>query len=164
MDEKSKLERDFAKTRQRYNEARRDRASYKEYLDSFLQYKNRGIIGEEQRLSWIEELETINKRLKLSTLRYEINPQDSAEIVGLKLPNGIKVNSSNMKLTAGALHEGDVLYMLLEMRKKAKGNFAVKSCDLTSRIDQQEGLHYQPKESYVNMVCNLEWYTIEVQS
>ncbi len=67
-------------------------------------------------------------------------------------------------MTAGALHEGDVLYLLTELRKRAKGYFSAQSCDLISRIEKQDELRYQPKASYVNMVCNLEWYTIEVQS
>jgi hypothetical protein len=164
MGGRSKLERDYTQIRQRYNEARRDRALYKEYLESFLNYRDNGIIGDEQRLSWIEELEVINRRLKLATLRYEINPQSAAEISGLRLPSGLKLNSSKMKLTAGALHEGDVLYLLSELRKNARGYFSAKSCELTSRLNQQGELRYQPNASYVNMVCELEWYSIEVQS
>lgn len=164
MGGRSKLERKYTKTKQHYNEAKRDRALYKQYLDSFLQYKSQGFIGEEQRLSWIEELEVINRRLKLSSLRYEINPQGVAALPGVRIPSGIKVNTSEMKLTADMLHEGDVLYLLTELRKRAKGFFSVKSCNLKSRVDQQKALRYQPRTSYVNMNCVLEWYTIEIQS
>lgn len=163
-DEYTRLERDNMQARRQYSEARRDRALYKQYLDSFLHYRNMGIIGDEQRLSWIEELESISRELKLSTLRYEISPQAAAEMDGLRLPNGIMLNSSNMKLTANVLHEGDILYLLDELSQRAKGLFAVRSCDLISRIMQNSDFRYRPNASYVDMACELEWYTIEVGS
>ena len=164
VDEYTKLERDNTSAKRRYSDARRDRALYKEYLDSYLQYQNQGIIGAEQRLSWIEQLEAINKGLKLSSLRYEISPQAPAEVAGLKLPRDIKINTSIMKLTAGLLHEGDALHLLNELKNRAKGLFAVRHCDLTSRIGQTEDIRYRPNASYVGMACELEWYTIEVVS
>lgn len=159
----SKLENELGAARLRYEDARRDKALYRQYVESYFEYSKRGVIGDEQRLNWIEEIQEINKRLKLPSLKYEISPQTVSDIPGLNLPANISVRSSTMRLSAGLLHEGDALFILETLRKEAGGFYALQQCRMDSRLPESR-LDYRPNVSYVDMDCRLDWYTIMVGS
>ncbi len=159
----SKLERNFNRAKRDYNDVKRDKALYKDYLESYKSYLRKGVIGEEQRLSWIEELQRVNRDLKLPSLRYEINPQETARIPGIKVPKKITVNISTMRLTASLLHEGDILTLLDALRKNANGFYSLTECDIGSRVSTVTELIYAPDTSYVNLECSLDWYTVNVR-
>lgn len=159
----SKLESDLAAAKLRYENARRDKALYRQYVETYLDYSARGVIGAEQRLNWIEELQDINKQLKLPSLKYEISPQTAAEIPGVELPKNISVHSSTMHLSAGLLHEGDGLFILETLRREAGGFYALQECRMNANLPAGR-LDYRPNTAYVDMDCKLDWYTITVES
>jgi hypothetical protein len=159
----SRLESDLATAKLRYENARRDKALYRQYVEAYLDYSKRGVIGTEQRLNWIEELQEINKQLKLPSLKYEISPQTDAEIPGVEVPGNIAVHSSTMHLSAGLLHEGDGLYILDALRKKAGGFYALQECKMDSNVPEGRP-DYHPNTAYVDMDCKLDWYTVTVES
>lgn len=159
----SELEGELAATKLRYENARRDKALYRQYVETYLDYSERGIIGVEQRLNWIEELQEINKQLKLPSLKYEISPQTLTEIPGVELPGNISVRSSSMHLSAGLLHEEDGLFILETLRREAGGFYALQECRMDSNLPEGR-LDYRPNTAYVNMDCILDWYTIAVKS
>ncbi len=71
--------------------------------------KSRGVIGEEQRLEWVELLKEIRERHRLIELRYEISPQQPLE----KAPSGnFALYASTMKLQLSLLHEEDLIRLL----------------------------------------------------
>ena len=157
-------ERNLSQAQQRYNEARRNKEVYRQYLDSYLKLSAKGVIGKEQRLSWIEVLQDINKRLQLSSLRYEISPQQAAELPAISLPRNIKANASKMKLNAGLLHESDLVDVLETLKLHANGFYALDSCEIFSRLGSRRAIRYQPGASYVGIDCILSWYTIEIKT
>lgn len=159
----SKLESDLTAAKRRYENARRDKTLYRQYVETYLDYSERGIIGAEQRLNWIEELQEINKQLKLPTLKYEISPQTVAGIPGVEIPENISIRSSAMHLSAGLLHEGDGLFILEALKKEAGGFYALQSCKMDARLPEGR-LDYRPNVAYVDMDCELNWYTIAVES
>ena len=161
----TKLDNDLQRAKRRYNEARRDRSLYKQYLESYLQYADKGFIGAEQRLDWIEQLQEKNKTLKLSSLKYEISPQKQVGLNGLRMPKNISVYTSKMDLMAGLLHEGDGLSLLKALRDDAKGFFSIGACEFDSKVmGKAAQLEYRPNATYVTMDCDLNWYTISVGS
>jgi hypothetical protein len=159
----SQLEGELSAAKLRYENARRDKALYRQYVKTYLDYSERGVIGAEQRLNWIEEIQEINKQLKLPSLKYEISPQTDTDIPGVELPANITVRSSTMLLSAGLLHEGDGLVILETLRREAGGFYALQECRMDSKLPDGR-LDYHPSVSYVNMDCKLDWYTISVGS
>ena len=149
---------------QSYDNARRDKNLYRQYLDSFSAYQQEGVIGEEQRLSWIEQLQAINKKLKLGSMHYEISPQSDAALPGLTIRGNISVKVSQMTLSAAVLHEADALTLLDQLGAGAQGYFSIKQCDMISRINRAEKPRYYPGASYIDMDCVLDWYSVEVKS
>jgi hypothetical protein len=97
-------------------------------------------------------------------LQYEISPQQKAELPGIKLPPNIVVNTSIMQLSAGLLHEGDLIELLESLRIRANGFFALDSCELSNNMGARRSVRYQPGVSLITMDCSLSWYTVEIKT
>jgi hypothetical protein len=160
----SEAEQQFNLIKRRYDETTRNKQLYRQYLDIYLSYNNKGIIGAEQRLSWIEVLQQINKELKLPALKYEISPQAEADLPHLRLPQNIAIKVSNMNLVAGLLHEGDMIDLFRMLTAQANGLYALQSCELASRMSASRIVRYQPGVAYINLTCLLSWYTVEIKT
>ena len=150
----------YTAVKRRFDEARRNRALYQQYLAEYKSLRERGVIGEEQRLSWIEELQNINKKYHLTGLRYEISPQKKASLPKITPPKNITINVSTMKLQAGLLHEGDIVGLWHDLQTNAKGMFAPDECEFESRFRRGQAVTYTQNSSYVKMQCELDWYSI----
>ncbi|HEX5057183.1 MAG TPA: hypothetical protein VFX02_11890 [Gammaproteobacteria bacterium] len=156
-------EKNFNHTQQRYSEAQRDKELYRQYIDRYIRLSEKGIVGDEQRLSWIEVLQDVNKRLQLSSLQYEISPQQKAELP-FNLPRNIELNVSQMKLSAGLLHEGDLIELLETLKLRANGFYALDSCELATQLGSHRSLRYQPGVPFITMDCTLSWYTVHIKA
>ena len=69
-----------------------------QYRSLYSEYKSSGLVGQERRLSWIESLESTNQVLRLPTLGYRLNPQETFVRPGFLLKHGVTVMSSPMEL------------------------------------------------------------------
>jgi hypothetical protein len=146
--------------KRKFDEARRNRALYQQYLAQYKQLQENGIIGEEQRLSWIEELQNINKKYRFVGLHYEISPQRTVNLPKVNLSDNVKINVSSMKIQAGLLHEGDVVSFWQELRSNAKGLFGLEECSIESKFRRGQAITYSPYSRYVQLNCHVNWYSI----
>ena len=116
--------------------------------------KTRGVIGEEQRLEWVELLKEIRERHRLIELRYEISPQQPLE----KLPGGtLALHTSTMKLQLNLLHEEDLIRLLDDLRSQARALIQVKRCDV-SRIPRSGPEN--TLQGYLQAECLIDWVTV----
>ena len=158
----TKEERAYNKAQSSYRLAEKNRTLYKQYLSDYREYIDKGLIGEEKRLSWVEELESINKRMALPKLSYAINPRQEADLSFIKFRNKkIQMNVSEMQIQAGLLHEGDFLTLLNTLENNAAGFFSLKACTIESRFSRKIK-QYSPRNAYVNIDCVLDWLTVKV--
>ena len=128
------------------------------YLPQYEVLEERGVVGKERRLSWVETLKAVAEQVKLGSLRYELYPQKEF-VAEFPLQQGVyKVYSSDMRLDMGLLHEGDLPVVLRELQRKATGLFTVSSCTL---LRGSELITMQPKANNINATCELKWYTIK---
>lgn len=164
INEQVRLDLECTENRQRYTDTQKSRIMYEKYHDRFLKYQNEGLFGKEERIEWAKILEHFSAELRLPLLRYEIEPQRNIELVGTRPVAGVEVKASSMKITADILHEGDLLDLLNRLETHTTGNFSVKKCKLTSEAYRESELRYKPEISYVNMICHLDWYTVEISS
>ena len=154
---------DLAAAAQRYRNASDDQAVYEQYATRFRRMRERGWIGAEQRLSWIEALQKTNRRLRLPTLRYDIAerrpvPLDSAPFDTSRL----QLHRTPMQLTLGALHEGDLLTLLGELAERGKGLAALERCAL-QRAGGSGQVRLGPGATNVEIGCTLHWYSLEIR-
>lgn len=121
----------------------------------FYQLQERGVIGEEQRLDWVELLEEIRDKRRLLDLRYEIAPQRplDAGAVG----NFVFLLSS-MKVQMKLLHEEDLIRLLSDLRRQAKALIRIKGCNverLPPTVAERAG-------DWANLQadCEIDWLTL----
>ena len=116
--------------------------------------KARGVIGEEQRLEWVELLKEIRERHRLIELRYEITPQHPLE----KTPAGnLALYSSTMKLQLSLLHEEDLIRLLDDLRREARALIQVRRCDV-ARIPRSGPEN--TLQGFLQAECLIDWVTV----
>ncbi|MBI2801204.1 MAG: hypothetical protein HYX63_13155 [Gammaproteobacteria bacterium] len=124
----------------------------------FVELYARGVIGDEHRLSWIETLRRVSQRIGLPSLDYKLdaqrlytppNPLDSG-------PFDIRV--SEMHLTLGLLHEGDLVRFVSDLEHDAEGLFHLERCDFTRAETRPETA--ASGAARLTAACVLKWYTL----
>lgn len=121
----------------------------------FKQLQERGIIGEEQRLEWVELLKDIRDQRRLIDLSYDISPQ--------RLLDGGPVgdfafHASSMKLELKLLHEEDLTRLLRDLQQQAKALIRVNSC----KVERLPPTADERADSRANLLadCEIDWLTL----
>ncbi|HMW18834.1 MAG TPA: hypothetical protein PKN13_02985 [Accumulibacter sp.] len=123
----------------------------KQKSQTFRQLQERGIIGEEQRLEWVELLKDIRANRRLLDLEYEISPQRMLEGTNT---GEYSFYASAMKLQIKLLHEEDLDRLLNDLRSQAKALIMVRSCHV-SRLPTRSEEH-----ANLQADCEIDWVTL----
>jgi hypothetical protein len=125
----------------RANEEEREiEASLKQYQE----LAARGVIGQENRLDWIDTVTAIKNELHLFDITYSIEPQKALDYPGFGPGSGVTFMASRVKMTLKLLHEGDLLNFIDELAKRGKPYLSVRSCDVR-REDRGRGTTLAPR-------------------
>ena len=126
----------------------------------YYQYQNlveQNIIGKEKRLDWIESIEKIRSRLKIFSVKYKLDPQETLDMVDTDLPSSsFELHRSNMTLDLSLLHEGQLLNFIDALSEETQGMYLLDSCVLT-RNDLIRKLKFTPN---IEAECTLGWITL----
>lgn len=145
-----------------FRSAQNDRTLYSRYVSVYENLENRGVIGDEPRLRWVEALERINQVLELPVLRYEIQPQRLLAMQGNRRNEGaVRIYRSSMSLDVRLFHEGDLLGLLHELRRRTSGRFAVRDCEIKS-LATRRAYVLDARQPNLAALCNLDWYTLQI--
>lgn len=117
----------------------------------FRQLEARRIIGPEQRLAWVETINSIVQRRRLFAIDYEVAPQQA-----FGAPAGpYQFGDSGMRFRLPLLHENDLTGFLTELRQQAPAIVHVENC----RIDRAGG--GETVGPGLNAQCALRWITLQ---
>lgn len=149
---------DAAAERSRINDklkqVRNEESEIHEKSAHFSALQARGVIGEEQRLDWVEQLKEIRDAHYLQDLQYEIAPQrhlDSGHI------DGLAFFVSAMHLQFKARHEEDLTRLLDDLGQHARAHIRVRACVL-SRLPADTG--QAPGTPRLLADCQIDWITV----
>ncbi len=151
---------ELAQAANQYRNASDNRAVYREYADRFRAMSERGWIGEEGRLTWIEALQSINADLKLPTLRYEIGQRTSVDHPRAGGSTRLNLYRTPMRLNIGALHEYDVVELLERLNQAGDGLMSLSACTMT----RNGQLRFDARRANVDAACELNWYTLRLDT
>lgn len=133
-------------------QVRSEEAEIKQKSALFDRLQARGVVGEEQRLEWVELLKAIADRHRLLDLHYEISPQRT-----LDEPPGsaFAFYASAMQVRLKLLHEEDLTRLLDDLRQHASALIDVRSCKLwrLPRGGADGGAQLQAD-------CQIDWITL----
>ena len=142
--------------RARYRTIDEQRRLVESRLPEFRTLEAAGIIGEEQRLTWIETLQEVAAAVGLPSLRYRIEPRTPYE-TGLDLGSGAyRPFSSVVRVEAGLLHEGDFERLAHGLAMRNAGLYRVERCGL-----RRAAPSFVMRAGAVNLAaeCDLRWIT-----
>lgn len=123
---------------------RRQLRQYEELVD-------RGVLGPEQRLKWIETLQNIKRQRHLLDLHYELGPQQPFGLSAQDHP--FRFFASPMTLDLVATHEGDIVGVLEDLRSQAPAYVRPHHC----LLERKEHSATSP----LHLLCKMDWITIQ---
>lgn len=131
------------------------------YAPLFQGYKENGLIGDAQRLSWVEALQKAAQTTRVLLLRYDFNPQEPYVAGFLPAASGFQVYVTPMKLRIEAVHEGDVLDILASLDTASLKTMTVRSC-IFERSEPL--LRMSGRDANVVAMCDLRWPIIRIDT
>ena len=139
----------------RLQQVRNEESEIRRKTELFVQLREAGLIGPEQRLDWTELLAAQQRAMRLPDLEYEFSPQTALDS---SATSGYLFYKSTMKLHLHLLHEGDLLRFLTGLEQGARALVLTRSCKL-SRLSPGAG---EREGSLAQLVadCELDWITV----
>lgn len=124
------------------------------YLPAYQTWATRGFVNTENRLAWLEAVQTANRDSGLYGLDYALTPRTPAPpALAQTLPLGI----TTMTLKLPLLVETDLPRFLDTLHARAPGVFRVRSCRVSRLSDAPPQAIDRPE---LNAECELLWFTV----
>jgi len=102
----------------------------REKLVDYRKLRDRGVIGDEQRLEWVERIAEIKARRKLFDVKYAIDPQRAADYPGIAGAGDVEFMVSPMNVDLALLHEEDLFRFLEDLRGALSSHVLVRKCTM----------------------------------
>lgn len=119
-----------AQARERLMRIAEEEREVKEKLQVYLRLRELHILGDERRLEWADAMTRIRTQRELPDLRYRVERQRLLSSVGNKAAS-VDFYASVMKLEVAALHEGDLLDFLADLRESGNAYYSVRRCSVS---------------------------------
>lgn len=125
----------------------------------FRDLEARGIIGQEERLNWVEQMARIKANRRLLDFQYEIAPQKSASNVilpGGSVAGDFEFMASSMRLQMPLLHEDDLLGFIADLRRSVHAHILVRDCT----VDRIASGNARAATEQLRADCTIDWITL----
>lgn len=146
---------------QRYHRSGEEVEYIHRYLPDYRQLQERGFVGTEQRVNWIESLRAANQRAGLFGVKYQLSAQERFPYVSQTNPMSQQIRHSQMKLSFGLVHEGELMRLFRELEAQRSGVFAMTGCSLDRGLMTGDPV---PREANLNAECDISWLTIQPEA
>jgi hypothetical protein len=135
--------------------ARQDRENMSVYSVEYAALENNKIVGDEQRLDWIEGLEKLRQQSLVSDFHYNIAPQKNHTETPAMESGNFHVRYSEMKLHFDLLHEAQLLDFFNALRSQIKGRYQLEGCILQRDTPDENSIPHLKAE------CSGGWITLK---
>jgi len=161
FDEKNLANIELDNEKKRYYTALNQKQLLKEFESQYDTLKGEGIIGDENRLNWVDTIEKITANNKIPYLKYSLDKRQlfKSNFLNINYP-GIQLYQSAMKLNMQLLHEGDLYTIINSLHNQAKGLFDINHCTINRNNTMSETLLTSTTSKNFSAECELNWYTI----
>ncbi len=152
--QKMQAQRDMRQWQSKISKAIENRKIIERFEADFQRLVEKGVVGDEPRLSWFETIKVTAEQRGMPLVKYGIGPQQALQNEHLEQQYpGLAVYKSVMTMDMTLGHEGD-LFALLNRLAMTDGLFAVDRCDI-KRLEASAGSGTENLSAY----CELGWYT-----
>jgi hypothetical protein len=126
------------------------------FMPAYQKLIDRGFVGEEQRVDWIDDLRKINMRYKLFGINYDIGTQEEYKPKFPLDTGSFKLHRSSMKITFAMLHENDLSTLLTALPGESNPPFMLRDCTI-ERVPGGGKGKFLPN---LNTSCEIDWLTV----
>lgn len=138
----------------RFAHVESEKQDIRQYQPQFMVLQSKGLIGEEDRLSWVEAIRAIQGQRQLLPISYEIAPQQPVSIDGPVAMGDYLLRGSRMQLHMDLLHEMDLFNFLYDLKQRSY--YTVQDCTLK----RLAGAANLPTAPTLSADCTLDWLTM----
>jgi len=135
--------------------ARQDQENMLVYSGEYSALEERKVMGDEQRLDWIEGFEKLRQQNLVTDFRYNIAPQKNHAAISASESGNFHVRYSEMKLQFDLLHEAQLLNFFDALRNQMKGHYQLEGCALQRGNAEANGFLRLKAE------CSGGWITLK---
>ncbi|MES2257606.1 MAG: hypothetical protein V4724_03755 [Pseudomonadota bacterium] len=139
---------------QRYQLVETEKLEIRSYQPQFAALRDRGLIGEENRLEWVEAIRQIQQQRKLLPISYEIAPQQPVRLEAAIDLGQYQLRGSRMNLHMDLLHEGDLFSFFGDLKERSF--YTVQDC----KIKRAASGVTAPLAPTLTADCTLNWLTL----
>ena len=132
-----------------------NKALVEKFHGGFQKISDEGFLDKEKRLIWIETLEGTAKKLQLSNLGYQIEPQIKVESDRFAIPANVELFQSTLSFETSLLHEGDLAALINDLTEVSSGLLVLEYCQINRTTENV----LLSKEHNFTSNCNISWYT-----
>ncbi|MCR6665363.1 MAG: hypothetical protein NVV69_04955 [Methyloversatilis sp.] len=133
--------------------ARAEEAEIAAKIDRFRHLVERGAVGTEQRLAWVELIRDARARHHLGAVDYEFSPQRPLDpLIAPADADQLEAAGSTLRIRTPLLHEGQLIALLDDLAFNASAVVRVRECSVTRAAVASEA------EQLV-ADCLLDWIT-----
>lgn len=143
--------------RDRVQRSGTERDMITEYVGPYTALVERGVVGEEQRLAWVDALRAANTQAQLYGVDYEVGARQPYAFSAEVEAGGLPVQQSVMKLNFGILYEDDLLAFFRALQAQNAGLFSLNQCVLARVARDARRPVNAPA---LRAQCELAWITI----
>lgn len=154
--EQQAAQRQLNSVRNQLAAANEDRENMKAYTFEYGELLKRNIIGNDQRLDWIEGLEKIRQQHRVLDFKYSIAPQHSYTPPSTLNSGNFELNMSDMSLQFDLLHEGQLMDFFDTLRTDTSGWFILDRCALERSANSDATAQLKAE-------CTGGWLTLTVR-
>ncbi len=142
--------------RRKFMSSGAEKAMIEQYLPDYQRLIQRGFVGEERRIEWVDLLRELQNTHKLFSISYAISQQEDYKPPFISQLGGFIMHRSVMKLDLDMLHEGDILNLTQSLSAANTTPFLLRECEIT-RIN---GAVSQQLVANMHAKCELDWLTL----
>jgi len=150
----------FRSTSERYLAVDREAEIIQQRYPHFLELLERGVLGREDRLSWVEAVKGAAAALDAQSLEYRIEARRTWDGPITVQSAPFEVLASRMRLTATLWHEGDLLVLLERIAASARGLFMTRECRIEPVGPARDEATVRERGT-VRVQCELDWITVD---
>lgn len=146
--------------RNRLQAAQEDQQNMMSYAEEYRTLRTFGIIGDDQRLDWMEGLEKLRQQHLVNDFRYSIAPQKNYTPQPPINSGNFDIHYSEAKLQLELLHEGQLLDFFSALRRQIKGWYQLEGCSL-QRIGNDQDTTGPHSATHIKADCAGGWITLK---
>ncbi len=152
--EKKQVMHTLIETKRKYNIAKENKNILSSTEGVYQHIKNKGLVGNEDRLSWIKAIDNIADKYQLKDLKYKIEKQSIIDNENISTAyRGINISQSILKIDMKLLHMGDYIKFNNDLNNLSKGGLDIKQCEWRRLFIKFDDILKYKKSKNINVQC-----------